>query len=181
MSASFCIGESPLTSRRFSERWRQSSGDCPTKSLKGSFGMDSKWQTIHCTLTPTSLTTLDIAIRLGVSGMDRKTVDSMWDFDFRDELRRLAGNRIYTSLGQVSRSERVRAMITGNRCWDDMGKRWRQRWVGDLHDIDHSPKAEVTRRASTFHPLALCHFSGCPLGLTVFGEQCSTPKSSSEH
>jgi 1,4-alpha-glucan branching enzyme len=65
-----------------------------------------------------------------------KTVDAMWDFDFRDELRRLAGNRIYTSLGQASRLERVRAMITGNRCWDDMGKRWRQRWVGDNQWVD---------------------------------------------
>ena len=58
-----------------------------------------------------------------------KIVDALWDFDYRDELRRIAANGMVTFLGQPSRSERARAMITGSKVWDDMGKHWRQRPV----------------------------------------------------
>ncbi len=61
-----------------------------------------------------------------------KIVDTIWDFDFRDELRRLVSNRIYTSFGQPSRSDRVRAMITGTLCWNDISKRWRDNGFSDL-------------------------------------------------
>jgi hypothetical protein len=52
-----------------------------------------------------------------------KVVDAMWDFDFRDELRRLVANRIWTRLGEPSRSTRVRALITGRPRFDDMAAR----------------------------------------------------------
>jgi 1,4-alpha-glucan branching enzyme len=56
-----------------------------------------------------------------------KTADAIWDFDFRDELRRLVGNRLNTQWGEPSRSERVQAMIKGDRCWDKVARKWRQR------------------------------------------------------
>ena len=42
-----------------------------------------------------------------------KVTDSIWDFDFRDEVRRTCSDTIYTSLGKPSRSERVEGMVSG--------------------------------------------------------------------
>lgn len=53
-------------------------------------------------------------------------VDSMWDFDFRDELRRLVNDDMQSAQGQPSRAERVQALLGGSRLWDDMRKGWRQ-------------------------------------------------------
>jgi 1,4-alpha-glucan branching enzyme len=59
-----------------------------------------------------------------------KTVDAAWDFDFRDEVRRLAANHIQTAFGEPSRAERVRALISGRRVWDDGRRGFRQRAQG---------------------------------------------------
>lgn len=61
-----------------------------------------------------------------------KITDAIWDFDFRDELRRLVNNELYTRWGEPSRSERVKAMIKGNRCWDNKDRKWRQRLQNGL-------------------------------------------------
>jgi 1,4-alpha-glucan branching enzyme len=58
------------------------------------------------------------------------TVDAMWDFDFRDELRRLVAGRMNTRAGEPSRSARVRALVGGGRLWDDGRRSWRQRHGG---------------------------------------------------
>ena len=42
----------------------------------------------------------------------RSVVDSMWDFNFRDDVRRIASNGLSTILGQASRSSRVRSLLT---------------------------------------------------------------------
>jgi hypothetical protein len=57
-------------------------------------------------------------------------VDALWDFDFRDEVRRLAAGRMQTRPGEPSRSERVRALVGGGRVWDDGRRSWRQREGG---------------------------------------------------
>lgn len=49
----------------------------------------------------------------------RKVVDSMWNFDFRDESRRLLRDDIDTEPDEPSRSDRIRALISGDRTWDD--------------------------------------------------------------
>jgi 1,4-alpha-glucan branching enzyme len=49
----------------------------------------------------------------------RKVVDAMWNFAFRDELRRLMRNEMHTQWGQPARRERIMAMITGRPMWDD--------------------------------------------------------------
>lgn len=48
----------------------------------------------------------------------RKVVDSIWNFAFRDEARRLLRNRIHTEWGHPSRRERIQALISGARTWD---------------------------------------------------------------
>jgi 1,4-alpha-glucan branching enzyme len=61
----------------------------------------------------------------------RKVVDSIWNFAFQDEARRLLRNRIHTAWGQPSRRERIRAMIGGWALWDD----WDRRLKGGFTDL----------------------------------------------
>jgi 1,4-alpha-glucan branching enzyme len=48
----------------------------------------------------------------------RKVVDAMWNFSYRDELRRLLLNNMHTVYGQPARRERIIGLISGNRRWD---------------------------------------------------------------
>ena len=48
-----------------------------------------------------------------------RVVDAMWDFNYRDELRRLLVNGLATSWGEPSRTERVTSALRGDRSWDD--------------------------------------------------------------
>jgi 1,4-alpha-glucan branching enzyme len=43
---------------------------------------------------------------------NRRVVDSMWDFDFRDDVRRIVSDTLSTVFGQSSRTERVKKLIT---------------------------------------------------------------------
>jgi len=72
-----------------------------------------------------------------------KAVDAAWDFDFRDEIRRLAANHIGTAFGEPSRAERVRALISGRKVWDDGRRGWRQRaQAGGAVDVGFEDMAE---------------------------------------
>lgn len=51
---------------------------------------------------------------------ERSVVDSMWNFDFRDESRRLLRDEIDTEPDEPSRSDRIEALISGDRTWDDV-------------------------------------------------------------
>jgi glycosidase len=73
-----------------------------------------------------------------------RTTDAIWDFDFKDELRRLVSNTMSTALGQPGRHERVQAMLQGDRLWD--GEKWRECGFTDLgqrvtyctsHDVEN--------------------------------------------
>jgi 1,4-alpha-glucan branching enzyme len=46
-------------------------------------------------------------------------VDAIWNFGYRDEIRRLAADSITTQFGQASRSERVRRLISKDGVWND--------------------------------------------------------------
>ena len=50
---------------------------------------------------------------------DRKVVDAIWDFGYRNEIRRLVTNSINTSFGQPSRSERVQHLVSKDGPWND--------------------------------------------------------------
>lgn len=65
---------------------------------------------------------------------DRKVVDAIWNFAFRDEARRLLHNRISTAWGQPSRRERIEALIGGRRMWND----WDHRFVDGFGDISQA-------------------------------------------
>ena len=48
----------------------------------------------------------------------RKVVDALWNFGYRDEIRRLATDSIHTMFGQASRTERVRHLISKDGAWN---------------------------------------------------------------
>src|SRR5260370_1467990 len=50
---------------------------------------------------------------------DRKVVDAIWNFGYRNEIRRLVTNNLNTSFGQPSRSERVQHLISKDGVWND--------------------------------------------------------------
>ena len=49
----------------------------------------------------------------------RKVVDAIWNFGYRDEIRRLVTNAIDTSWGEPSRSLRVAHLISNEGMWND--------------------------------------------------------------
>ena len=61
----------------------------------------------------------------------RKVTDAIWNFAFRDEVRRLLRAGIATHPGQPSRTERVRWLVSGTGMWDDY-TRSSKRGFGDL-------------------------------------------------
>jgi len=64
----------------------------------------------------------------------RKVTDSMWNFAFRDELRRAFSGHLHTEWGQPSRRERIRWMITGSQTWND----WERRAEPGFYDLSQA-------------------------------------------
>ncbi len=58
--------------------------------------------------------------------------DATWNFDFRDEIRRVLNNSLSTNFGRPSRQERIRDMISCRQVWDDMSHRYRAYGFNDL-------------------------------------------------
>ena len=63
---------------------------------------------------------------------ERTLVDSMWNFDFRDEVRRVMNNSLQTNFGEAARRDRIQNMITGYREWDDLSRSYRADGFSDL-------------------------------------------------
>lgn len=59
-------------------------------------------------------------------------VDAIWNFDFRDEVRRLLNNTLNTGLGQPGRYERIQNMISCKQVWNDGGHQYRSHGFTDL-------------------------------------------------
>lgn len=49
----------------------------------------------------------------------RQVTDAIWNFAYRDEVRRLLRGGIVTQFGQPSRTDRVRWMVSGSGMWDE--------------------------------------------------------------
>ncbi len=64
----------------------------------------------------------------------RKVTDSMWNFAFRDELRRAFSGHLYTEWGQPSRRERIRWMVSGGQTWDD----WNRQAQPGFYDLSQA-------------------------------------------
>jgi 1,4-alpha-glucan branching enzyme len=61
----------------------------------------------------------------------RQVVDSMWNFDYREESRRLVRDEIDTEPKEPSRSDRIEALVSGDRTWDDLEREF-EPGFGDL-------------------------------------------------
>ncbi len=61
----------------------------------------------------------------------RRVVESMWNFDFRDESRRLLKDEIETGPDEPTRTERIEALVSSDRTWDDMERAFEDGF-GDL-------------------------------------------------
>ncbi|MEJ2453501.1 MAG: alpha-amylase family glycosyl hydrolase [Candidatus Thiodiazotropha sp.] len=64
----------------------------------------------------------------------RKVTDSIWNFAFRDELRRVFSGRLDTAWGEPARRERVRWMVTGGQTWND----WSRQAEAGFHDLSQA-------------------------------------------
>jgi len=64
----------------------------------------------------------------------RKVVDAIWNFGYRDEIRRLLTNSIATVFGQASRSTRVEHLISNMGVWND----WPKQFDPGFADMDCS-------------------------------------------
>ncbi|WP_303902691.1 alpha-amylase family glycosyl hydrolase [Thiohalomonas denitrificans] len=73
----------------------------------------------------------------------RKVVDSIWNFSFRDECRRILRNQIHTEWHQPSRSERIRAALSGERLWDDWDRRFRSGITDMIQAVNYTTSHDV--------------------------------------
>jgi 1,4-alpha-glucan branching enzyme len=75
----------------------------------------------------------------------KKVVDSMWNFAFRDEARRLLRDGIDTRWGEPSRTQRIRALVSGGATWDDLSRSMRGGF-GDLSQaVDYVTSHDVEK------------------------------------
>lgn len=71
-------------------------------------------------------------------------VDASWNFDFRDELRRLLNHTMITAWGQPSRSDRITNMISGARIWNDWDHCYRDHGFTDMaHAVNYPTSHDV--------------------------------------
>jgi pullulanase/glycogen debranching enzyme len=83
-----------------------------------------------------------------------RVTDAIWDFDFKDELRRLVSNTLTTEWGKPGRHERVQAMLWGDRLWD--GGNWRAQGFADMaqrvtYCTSHDVESFNDRRMYSFY------------------------------
>jgi 1,4-alpha-glucan branching enzyme len=82
----------------------------------------------------------------------RSVVDGIWNFSYAAECRRALTTGFDTVWGQPSRTERITAMVTGRRLWDDLGHAFKPGFT-DLtqavdyvtsHDVEGGPRLLTT-------------------------------------
>jgi 1,4-alpha-glucan branching enzyme len=71
-------------------------------------------------------------------------VDAIWNFGFRDEIRRLVKNEIATQFGQPSRTERVQHLISKDGVWNAFGGGRFDRGYADMaNSVDYATSHDV--------------------------------------
>jgi 1,4-alpha-glucan branching enzyme len=63
-----------------------------------------------------------------------KVTDSMWNFAYRDELRRAFSGNLHTEWGEPPRRERINWMITGGQVWND----WNRQSEPGFYDLSQA-------------------------------------------
>ena len=75
----------------------------------------------------------------------RKVTDAMWNFNFRDELRRSMQDSIETEWGQPSRKTRVQWMISADRSWDDWSKEEKPGYYDMAQNVNYLTSHDVEK------------------------------------
>lgn len=65
---------------------------------------------------------------------ERKVTDSMWNFAYRDELRRAISGDLHTAWGEASRQERISWLVTGGQVWND----WNRQAEPGFYDLSQA-------------------------------------------
>ena len=73
----------------------------------------------------------------------RKVVDAIWNFGYRDEIRRLATNAINTTWGQPSRSVRVQHLISNEGIWNDWNQAFDPGYTDMACSVDYITSHDV--------------------------------------
>src|SRR5271154_475320 len=72
-----------------------------------------------------------------------KVVDAIWNFGYRDEIRRLATNAINTAWGQPSRSVRVQHLISNEGIWNDWNHAFDSGYADMACSVDYITSHDV--------------------------------------
>ena len=85
----------------------------------------------------------------------RAVADAIWNFDFRDELRRLLTNDLYTNWLEPSRTDRISNMLTSRRLWDNWNRSYRPHGFTTLNQAvnyvtSHDVEATSEQRLMNF-------------------------------
>jgi glycosidase len=71
-------------------------------------------------------------------------VDAIWNFGYRDEIRRLVTNDITTQFGRPARSQRVSHLISKDGVWNDVGNGRFDRGYADMaNSVDYATSHDV--------------------------------------
>jgi pullulanase/glycogen debranching enzyme len=110
-----------------------------------------------------------------------KVVDAMWNFNFHDDIRDLIRNRLSTSMGDPSRTDRVKGMLSGCELRKSNGQVFRAAYT-DLaqmvnyatsHDVQNSPRLMSWLLSDFINELGInCDIRGRTQAL--FGEDLDT-------
>jgi len=72
-----------------------------------------------------------------------KVVDAIWNFGYRDEMRRLLTNAIYTNFGEPARSERVQHLISKDGVWNDLPRQLDPGYADMACSVDYITSHDV--------------------------------------
>jgi 1,4-alpha-glucan branching enzyme len=95
----------------------------------------------------------------------KKVTDSMWNFAFRDELRRAFSGHLYSAWGEPSRRERICWMVTGEQIWND----WNRQAEPGFYDLSqavnyltsHDVEGEDEKRIMNYLLAPMLKAHGC--------------------
>jgi 1,4-alpha-glucan branching enzyme len=73
----------------------------------------------------------------------RKVVDGIWNFGYRDEVRRLLTDSIFTNFGEPSRSVRVEHLVSKDGVWNDLPRQLDPGYADMANAVDYITSHDV--------------------------------------
>jgi 1,4-alpha-glucan branching enzyme len=73
----------------------------------------------------------------------RRVVDAIWNFAYRDEARHLLADEIVTAWGQASRRDRIEALVSGTRMWEPLAGQFREGFTAPTQAVNYLTSHDV--------------------------------------